>query len=195
MQLKQESLKNKNSDIKIFITCFYLFFKIGLFTFGGGFSIIAQIQQELVDKRNWLTQEEILDMVSVARSLPGIMVINLAVLIGYRLKKVAGAIVCAVALSIPSIIVLSTVTVFYNQFSHNVYIQRAIVGVRASVVPIIISAAISLKESALRVKVQYLIAAAGFVLCLFTGINNLLIVLLGALVGLILKGGNLDGAD
>lgn len=189
-----ETVKKEESMLHVLWVCFILFFKIGLFTFGGGFSIIAQLEEEFVNKRGWLNKDDLLDMVSVARSLPGIMVINLSVLIGYKLKRVVGAIVCAVGLSTPSVIVLSIVTIFYQQFSSNVYVQRAMVGVRAAVVPIIISAAVSLKESAIRVKVQYLIAAGGFALCLFTGMNNLIIVLLGAAVGLILKGGNLDGA-
>lgn len=192
--MESKDVKTHENTFKLLWVCFGLFFKIGLFTFGGGFSIIAQLEDELIKSRNWLKNDELLDMVSVARSLPGIMVINLSVLIGYRLKGVVGAVVCAVGLSAPSVIVLSIVTLFYRQFSQNTYVQRAMVGVRAAVVPIIISAALSLKESAVRVKVQYLIAAGGFLLCLFTSMNNLIIVLLGAAVGLILKGGNLDGA-
>ncbi len=194
MSMENEITKKQKSKFKMMLTCFGLFFKIGMFTFGGGFSIIAQLEQEFADLRGWITKEEILDMLSVARSLPGIMVINISVLIGYRLNKALGAVVCAVALAAPSVIVLSIITLFYNQFAQNIYVQRAMTGVRASVVPIIISAALSLKESAVRVKAQYLISAVGFLLCLFTGINNLLIVLLGAAVGLILKGGDLDGA-
>ena len=74
----------RSERLKCITTLFCQFFKIGLFTFGGGWSIVTQMQNEFVDKRRWVTEEELLDMVSVGRSLPGIMIANISVLFGYR---------------------------------------------------------------------------------------------------------------
>lgn len=148
------------------LCCFLLLFKIGLFTFGGGWSIVAQLQREFVDKRGWISKEDLLDIVSVGRSFPGIMVINIAVMFGYHVGGVPLGVIAAVGVAAPSVAVLSVVTVFYEQFRRNIYIARAMVGVRAAVVPIILSAAAGLRSIAIQEKVQYGIVLGGFLICL-----------------------------
>ena len=170
------------------LCCFLLLFKIGLFTFGGGWSIVAQLQREFVDKRGWISKEDLLDIVSVGRSFPGIMVINIAVMFGYHVGGVPLGVIAAVGVAAPSVAVLSVVTVFYEQFRRNIYIARAMGGVRAAVVPIILSAAAGLRSIAIQEKVQYGIVLGGFLICLFLPINNILVVLLGAAAGLMLRG-------
>lgn len=177
-----------NEKLKKSFYCFWSLVKIGTFTFGGGWSIITQLQNEFVEKRAWITQEELLDITSIGRSLPGIMIINIAVIFGYRIAGPICAVFCAVGIALPSVIVISIITIFYNAFISNPYISRAMAGVRGAVIPIILSAAVRLKKSALTDKIQYLIAAGAFLICLFTSLNNILIVLLGAAAGLILKG-------
>lgn len=171
------------------LICFLVLFKIGLFTFGGGWSIIAQMQNDFVHRRAWLTDDELMDIVSMSRSLPGVMVINTSVLFGYRMGGALCAVVCAVAVALPSILVLTLVTYFYNTIRDNTYVARALVGVRACVVPIILNATGQLKKTALVNRISYFIAAGTFILCLFTGISNILLILAGAALGLILRGG------
>lgn len=91
---------------------FWDFIKIGFFTFGGGWSIVAQIQQEFVEKEEWLTQEELLDIVSVGRSLPGIMIANISSIFGYHMAGPAGALACVFGITLPSLLVLTAVTFF-----------------------------------------------------------------------------------
>ncbi len=169
------------------LVLFLVMLKIGTFTFGGGWSIITQLQAELIEKRGWVRKEDLLDYTSVGRSVPGIMVINICVMIGYRIGGALYGAVAAVGVALPSIVVLSVVAVFYNKLIDNVYIARAMVGVRAAVVPIIVGAVAELKSAALRNKRQYAIAVGAFFLCLFTPVSNLLVVVLGAGVGLLWK--------
>lgn len=165
----------------------YLFFaKIGFFTFGGGWSIIAQMQKEFVDKRHVITEEELLDITSVGRSMPGTMIGNVALMFGYHTAGIPGAFGALFGMISPSLLILSILTFFYTSIKDNIYVARALVGVRASIVPIIGSAALRLRKTALRDKITYLIAAAAFCLFLFTGINNIFIVLLGACSGLLI---------
>lgn len=180
---------------------FWQFFKIGCYTFGGGWPIVAQMQKEYVEKRGWLTEEDLLDITSVGRSLPGLMIGNVSYLFGYHVAGFPGALVCVLGISIPPLLILTLVTWFYTQIQDNIYVSRAMVGVRAAVVPIIASAALGLQNAALTSKAGYFIFALGFCLYLFFDVNCILIVLLGGLLGFLLctwrerrKGENDHGA-
>ena len=89
---------------------FYIMAKIGLFTFGGGWSIIAQMQNEFVDKRRWLTEEQVVDYMSLAKSFPGVMIINMSVFCGYTMAGIPGAVLAAVGLSAPALAAIALVT-------------------------------------------------------------------------------------
>lgn len=165
---------------------FLQFFKIGCYTFGGGWSIVAQMQKEYVEKRGWLTEEDLLDITSVGRSLPGLMIGNVSYLFGYHTAGFPGAIACVLGISIPPLLILTLVTWFYTQVRDNAYVSRAMVGVRATVVPIMASAALGLRKAALTGRASYLILLMGFCLYLFFGVNCIFIVLLGGLLGFLL---------
>ena len=167
--------------LEIFLT----FLKFGCFTFGGGWGIVAQIQKEYVEKRHWITDEELLDFTSVGRSLPGLMIGNASVMFGYQVDGVAGAIAALLGITIPPVAIMIGVTILYSMVRDNMYAARAMMGVRAAVVPIILSALIRLFHSAMKDVFCYAIAIIALCLCLFTGLNNVLIVLIGAAAGLI----------
>ena len=158
-------------------------FKIGLFTFGGGWSIVAQIQKEFVEIRGWLTKEELLDIVTIARSFPGIMVINISVMLGYTLGGVPGALLCAFGMALPAFLVMTVVTACYTAIRENPWVARVMVGVRAAVVPIILSAAVNLWKTAIRDRTGLVIAGMAFLLPLL-GVSNILVIFLGGGAGL-----------
>ena len=166
---------------------FWHFFKVGFYTFGGGWSIVAQMQKEYVQKRGWLTEEDLLDITSVGRSLPGLMIGNVSYLFGYHVAGFPGAIACVTGMCIPPLLILTAVTWFYTQVRDNPYVSRAMVGVRATVVPIITSAALGLRKAALTDRFGYVILLLGFILYLFFGMNCITIVLLGGLLGFLLS--------
>ena len=179
---------------------FWHFFKVGFYTFGGGWSIVAQIQKEYVERQQWITEEDLLDITSVGRSLPGLMIGNVSYLFGYHMAGFPGALACLLGISLPPLIILTIVTWCYTQVAGNIYVMRAMTGVRAAVVPIIASAAMGLRKGALAEKSGYFIMLLGLGLYLLLGLNCILIVLLGALIGYVLstrrerrKGGGGDG--
>lgn len=161
--------------------------KIGLFTFGGGWSIVAQMQKEYVDARGWLTKEELLDIVAIGRSFPGIMVVNTAVMLGYAIGGVGYALLCALGMVLPAFGVMSAVTACYTALRDNVWVARAMVGVRAAVVPIILSSCIGMRKGAVKDWVGVVIAAAAFLL-LTLGVGNVWIIFGGGLAGLAVQG-------
>lgn len=165
--------------IKKGLSIFAFFFKIGCFTFGGGWAILAQMEQEFVDKRQIITKGELLEMVAVGKSAPGIMITNISLLFGYHVAGVFGGICAVLGITTPAIIILSIVTLFYNSFKDNYWVHAALTGIRAAVVPIIGSAALSLGKDALRTPPAITICLAAFCLSLFAGVSNIILVLAG----------------
>lgn len=165
---------------------FLYFFKVGFYTFGGGWSIIAQIQQEFVEKRGWITDEELLDITSVSRSLPGLMIGNVTYLFGYHIAGFPGALASLFGIAAPSVIILTAVTWFYTLVKDNPYVARAMTGVRAAVVPIMLSAATSLRKAALAERSSWLFLLLAFCLYLFFNVSCVLIVLISGLLGFLL---------
>lgn len=157
--------------------------KIGLFTFGGGWSIVAQMQKEFVEKRGWLTAEELLDIVAIGRSFPGIMVVNTSVILGYTLGGAGCALLCGLGMAFPAFVVMCLVTSCYTAVRDNVWVARAMVGVRASVVPIILSACLGMRKNAVKDWLGLVIVIAAFLLML-AGVSNVYIIFLGGGVGL-----------
>ena len=164
---------------------FQNFFRFGCFTFGGGWSIVAQIQKEYVEKKKWITAEELLDFTSVGRSLPGLMIGNASVLFGYQAAGLAGALAALFGVIVPPFLIMIGVTVIYGLVKDNPYVARAMMGVRAAVAPIIISALVKLFKAGMKDAFCYVVAIAAMALSLFTDISNILIVVMGAAAGLI----------
>ena len=104
----------KKEKIKNGLMLFAFFFKIGCFTFGGGWSILAQMEQEFVDKKKLITKEELLDMVAVGKSVPGIMITNISMLFGYYVGGWFGGVCAVLGMTCPAVLILSFVTVFYK---------------------------------------------------------------------------------
>lgn len=160
--------------------------KIGMFTFGGGWSIIAQIQNEFVDRRGWITQEQLVDYMSLAKSFPGIMIINMSVFCGYTMCGVVGAVTAAIGLSAPAVATIAAVTFFYSNMRDNVWVAKILNGVRSVVIPIILSASWKLKQTAMRGKSAWLILLVSFLVCVFTGVNKVLVVVTALAAGLLI---------
>ena len=179
---------------------FLYFFKIGFYTFGGGWSIVAQIQQEYVQKKGWITDEDLLDITSVGRSLPGTMIGNVAMLYGNHAAGLAGGVVCLVAMILPPFLILSVLTLCYTAVRDNYWVMAAMTGVRAAIVPIMASAALNLVKGAFRYPPCVAVAAASFALYLIWDVNCVFLVLMGIAAGLVIcevyerRGGNGDGA-
>lgn len=171
--------------IKKGLTIFAFFFKIGCFTFGGGWAILAQMEQEFVNKRQIITKEELLEMVAVGKSCPGIMITNISLLFGYHVAGVFGGLCAVFGIISPAVIILTLVAQFYNAFKNNYWVHAALIGIRAAVVPIIGSAVLSLGKDALKTPPAVAICLIAFVLSLFAKVSNILLVLLGVVCALV----------
>lgn len=176
----------KKTNLKKIWEMFIYFFHISWFTFGGGWSIVAQMQKDYVDEKKELTSEELLDIVSVGRSLPGTMIGNVAYLFGYRQAGALGGVVAVVGMVLPPMLILSVLTHCYVMFKDNVWVAKLLNGVRAAVVPIILSAALKLRNGAFPNKICYALCIGGCILNVVFGVNCVLVILLGVLAGILM---------
>ncbi len=162
------------------------FFKIGLFTFGGGYAMLPIIQREIVDNLKWATEEEVLDFYAIGQSTPGIIAINTATFIGYKKAKAIGGIVATLGMVTPSLIIITIIAAFLSEFRENIYVQKALVGIRGCVVALIAIAIIRMAKKAIISPFAMILAIVGFVLLLILKISPVLIVLSGIVLGIIL---------
>ena len=129
---------------KLILTLFLSFFKIGAFTFGGGYAMLSLLENEFVEKRGWLTKEEFLDMVAIAESTPGPIAINSATFIGYKTAGTLGSASATLGVVLPSFIIIYVISLFLNQFLEIQLVQSAFKGIQACVVYLIGSTGIKL---------------------------------------------------
>ena len=165
---------------------FWQFFRFGFFTFGGGWSIVAQMQQVYAREKKLMGEEEILDLAAVGKSVPGTMIGNVAMLFGYRMGGYWGGLACVLGMILPPFAVLAVVTVFYGAIRGNPWVAAAMTGIRAAVAPIIFSAVVGMFQGAFAYPPCFVIAAAALVLYLGLGVSGVWLMLGGAVCGLAL---------
>ena len=128
-------------------TLFFTFFKIGLFTFGGGYAMIALLEEEFIQRRRWLDKDEFLDMTAIAESTPGPVAINSATYLGYKLAGVPGAAVSTVAVCLPSLLIIYAISLFFEQFTQLTVIANAFKGIQVCVIYLIFSAGVRMLQA------------------------------------------------
>ena len=120
-----------------YLESFSTFFRIGLFTLGGGYAMIPLIEEEVVNRKKWVSKEEMLDLIAIAQSCPGVFAINIATFIGYKLNKVRGAITTTLGTALPSFLIILAIAIFFKQFEDNKVVAAIFRGIRPAVVALI----------------------------------------------------------
>ena len=123
--------------MNIYWDSFKTFFKIGLFTLGGGYAMIPLIEEEVVNKKQWVSKDEMLDLIAIAQSCPGVFAINIAIFIGYKLRKTWGAIAATLGTALPSFLIILAIAIFFKQFEDNRVVAAIFRGIRPAVVALI----------------------------------------------------------
>lgn len=168
---------------------FCVFFKIGLFTIGGGYAMLPIIQKEVVESKGWMTDEEFLDAISLTNSLPGPLATNSATFVGYRVADVPGAVAAVLGAATPSVVIILLVAMVFTNIIEYPLVQNIFNGVRPAVVALIFYAVVKLAKSA---KVgeyfNWLVALAGFAAIALFGLHPIVVVVCAALYGIFLRG-------
>ena len=123
--------------MNIYWESFKTFFKIGIFTLGGGYAMIPLIEEEVVNRHRWVSREEMLDLIAIAQSCPGVFAINIAIFIGYKLRKVRGALATTLGTALPSFLIILLIAMFFKQFEDNAVVAAMFRGIRPAVVALI----------------------------------------------------------
>ena len=162
---------------------FCTFFRIGLFTLGGGYAMIPLIEEEVVNKKQWVSKDEMLDLIAIAQSCPGVFAINIATFIGYKLNKVRGAIATTIGTALPSFLIILAIAIFFSQFKDNPYVAAIFRGIRPAVVALIAvpTFRLGLRAKLNRYTIWIPVACALAIWAL--GVSPILIILLAALCG------------
>ena len=170
--------------MKELVSLFIAFAKIGLFTFGGGAAMMALLQDELVKKKKWITEQDLLDFFAIAQCTPGIIAVNTATIVGYKLKKCLGAATATIGVVFPSVIVIMTIAAVMQNFMENQYLFHVFNGIRAAVVAIIANVVISLWKKSIRGYWEILIffVSIGCLLCF--SLSPAVVVMFGFVLGL-----------
>lgn len=163
------------------------FFKIGLFTFGGGYAMLPLLQAEVAGKKKWVTDEDLMDYYSIGQCTPGIIAINVATFIGYRLAGKTGAVVATAAIVMPSLIIISLIAGIMQLYMHNEYLGHAFAGIRIGVAALILDTVISMWKKGVEGKIGMGIFAVAMVLLLWLNVSAVIIVLLAAAAGFLIK--------
>ena len=132
----------------IYWSTFSTFFKIGMFTLGGGYAMIPIIEEEVVNKHQWVSKEDMLDLIALAQSCPGVFAINISIFIGYKLRKTRGALVTALGTALPSFLIILAIAIFFHQFEDNKVVAAMFRGIRPAVVALIAVPTFNLAKSA-----------------------------------------------
>ena len=174
--------------MKRLLEIFAVFFKIGLFTIGGGYAMLPIIQKEVVETKGWMDEDEFLDALSLTNSLPGPLAINAATFVGYRVCGVKGALAAVMGAASPSVIIILAVAMVFSNLTEYPAVQYVFNGIRPAVVALILYAVIKLAKSAkLSEYLNWLIALAAVVAIAVFGLHPVAVVVAAALYGLFLR--------
>ena len=166
---------------QIFVT----FFKIGAFTFGGGYAMIPLIQREAVDHRKWVTEDDILDIVAIAESTPGPIAINSATFVGYRAAGVLGSAAATFGVVLPSFVIILALSFVLQQFQEVRAVQYAFRGIQAGVLALLFKALWTMYKKAPKGWAAYVVMAGSFVATAVLNINVLFVIIGCAVFGLV----------
>lgn len=179
----------KNKKLNECLVLFKTFFKIGLFTFGGGYAMIPLIHKEIIENHHWIEDDDMLDIIAIAESTPGPISVNTATFVGYKVSGVLGSLFATLGLVLPSLFIIFVISLFIEQFMAIEWVKKAFKGIMAAVTVLILNAAIKLSKPLKNNKnyifnILLIIGAAAFSL-LLVNVSSIFIILGGAVIGLL----------
>lgn len=162
---------------------FKTFLKIGLFTIGGGYAMIPLIEKSVVEDKKWVTHDELVDLIAVAQSCPGIFAVNISIFIGHKHAGTRGAFFCALGTCFPSFFIILALAIAFQQFRENEYAERFFYGIRPAVVALIAAPVIRIAKNAKLNKKNMWIPAVAALLIWLVGLNPIYVILIAAIGG------------
>lgn len=177
--------KRKSLKDNLYLQLFYEFFKLGLFTIGGGMAMVPLIQDIVVDKKGWMSEEEAVDCIAVSQGLPGVIAINMATYIGRQKKGMLGSVCATAGVILPSFIIIILIVELLQGIGDNPYLNGALMGIKAAATGLIAHSAYKVGKKVLTGAFQWALAVGAFAAIIFLGINAVWVIVAGILLGLL----------
>lgn len=179
--------KPQNPNDPPLLTLFFAFFKVGLFTLGGGYAMLPMLERELINKLGVICSKTLHDYYALSQSTPGAIGLNCASLIGYKVRKFWGAFIAISGVILPSWIIMIILAGFFKHFAQNPWVQKAFTGIRVAVLALIINILIRMIHRSIKNVEAFLILALSFVAILFFKISPVYIILTCGVLGILLQ--------
>lgn len=172
---------------------FMMFFRIGSFTFGGGYAMLPILQRELAEEKKWISSEELIDFYAIGQSTPGIIAVNTATLIGYKRKGIPGAIFATTGMVAPSLIIITLIASVFQRFQEYAIVQHAFAGIQIAVIALIVDTVIKMGKTAIKDFSGLIIFILAFLLLSFLGISSIIVIVYSALAGILIQNRQMQG--
>ena len=169
--------------MNFYIKSFLIFMRIGLFTIGGGYAMIPLIEAEIIDKRKWVSREDFIDLMALAQTVPGIFAVNIAIFIGYKLRKFWGAFFMAMGTILPSFVIMLAIALFFQQFKNNPAVENIFKGIRPAVVALIAAPTFKMAKTAKICRYNVWIPIVSALLIWLLGFSPIYVIILSGLGG------------
>jgi chromate transporter len=174
--------------LPLLLDLFLTFFRIGAFTFGGGYAMLPMLQRELVEKKGWTTEEELLDYFAIGQCTPGIIAVNTATFVGYKVKKVSGGIIATLGVVAPSVVIITIIAAVLSNFADIPAVRNAFAGIRVAVCVLIINSVVKLlKKSVVDKLTAAVYIAVALCAIVFSRLSPVIFVVAAALLGIIVR--------
>ncbi len=174
-------MNTKHKLLELFLT----FLKIGALTFGGGYAMMPIMRREVVEKKNWASDDDIMRILVISESTPGVLAVNSATFIGYRIAGFKGSFVATLGVVIPSIVTISLISLFIMEFRELTWVSYAFLGIQAGVAILIFRAALKLAKKIKFTLFSIILLAAALLTTLLTDINVLYLLVIGSILGIV----------
>lgn len=184
MENIQTDTGREKLSFKLLLRLCAVFFKIGLFTFGGGLAMLPMLTEELSVKRQWVSRDELIDYFAIGQCTPGIIAVNVATFVGYKKQSVIGAVCATLGMIIPSILVITVLALFFSNFADTPSVKKAFSGINIAVAALLTKVVVTFIKKAVHNVFHALITAAAFTAVVFFRVHTVWIIAAGLVMGL-----------
>ncbi len=171
--------------MRLILDLFLTFMRIGGFTFGGGYAMIPMLEKECVEKKKWATSDELMDYYAIAQCTPGVIAINTATFIGYKVSGVIGSVAATIGVITPSWVIITIIALFLKNFASYEIVQHAVAGITIAVFALVFNAVIKLGKKAIKDKMSLILCVIITVLAIFTDISAFWLIIIAGVFGVI----------
>lgn len=172
--------------MKKLLKIFWVFAQMGACCFGGGYAMLSLLQRVIVEQYGWATEEELMDYYAIGQCTPGVIAVNTSTFIGHKLAGIPGALAATLGFIAPSVVIITVIAAFLENFASNVYVAHALAGIRVCVCVLIFNAVVSLGKKSVKTSTAWVIFLVTVVLAYFTPIPTVVLVIAAGLTGYIL---------